>query len=329
MLRYRKSAHSASRSITPRKRMRVGLHLQIAGLGVTSVLLTGALCLAGLHIGARAQQEADASVSLKAHVAAVSLGYLEARQVAVEFLQSPSEALIEKHNGILKRSLQHLASIETYVAPLPEGDPLKKMTALQSGLNLYSTRFQNLVAAQRVLGFDDAQGLRGRLRSAIAALRTRVSEVSQVNVTGWINAMRLFEKDFIIGGEEKDADKVKALAEGLEEKFETIDLAPASRQDLLALVKAYDDAFFAFSVSQGSLNEERSDFATVFDRNRPTLNTLIEAADERFSSAQQTAVQTHERLTWAIPLTVILVGLIAILWGRRIANVIKSARRRR
>jgi methyl-accepting chemotaxis protein len=77
--------------------LRIGLKLQIALLGITGVLFTGAICLAGLHLAARTQLESDQSVNLRLHVLGLSANYLEARQIANEFLRKHDEKLIDKH----------------------------------------------------------------------------------------------------------------------------------------------------------------------------------------------------------------------------------------
>ena len=123
-------------------RLRVSLKIQIALLGILGVLLTGAICLAGLNFAASAQVESDQSVSLRQHVVGLSANYLEAGQIATEFLRKHDEKQIDRHAGVLDAALAHLRAIETFVDQLPDGDPLKQNGALLSGLNLYKTRFQ-------------------------------------------------------------------------------------------------------------------------------------------------------------------------------------------
>lgn len=38
---------------------------------------------------------------------------------------------------------------------LRDDDPMKEATSLRSVINLYATRFQNVVSAQRNLGFNE------------------------------------------------------------------------------------------------------------------------------------------------------------------------------
>ena len=67
-------------------RFRIGLKIQIALLGILGVLFTGAVCLVGLNLAAMTQLESDQSVNLRMHVLGLSANYLEAGQIATEFL---------------------------------------------------------------------------------------------------------------------------------------------------------------------------------------------------------------------------------------------------
>ena len=53
-------------------RIRIGLKIQIALLGIVGVVLTGVTCLAGLELAARAQLESDQSVNLRQQVVELS-----------------------------------------------------------------------------------------------------------------------------------------------------------------------------------------------------------------------------------------------------------------
>ncbi|MCK1623402.1 hypothetical protein IVA98_09330 [Bradyrhizobium sp. 160] len=61
---------------------------------------------------------------------------------------------------------------------LRDDDPMKEATSLRSVINLYATRFQNVVSAQRNLGFNEKEGVQGKLRMAVRALEHPVSELN-------------------------------------------------------------------------------------------------------------------------------------------------------
>jgi methyl-accepting chemotaxis protein len=309
------------------KPLRIGLRTQIALLGIVGVFLTGAVCLAGLHVGAESQREADESVKLQSHVAGLSQSYLAARQAGAEFLRKPDEKWIPKHQEIVEQALSHLSEIEKAVAPLANENPLKKVSALRAGMNLYATRFQNLISAQRVVGFNETQGLQGKLRDTVHQLEHRLSELDQPRLTILMLMMRRHEKDFMLRNDEKYGDELRKRVSEFGAALASADLNPDVKSDIAGLVRSYESSFMAFMVSLGTLNDEADDFAAVFDQNRPTLTALSKAAEERYEAAQKNASSTRDFLTWTIRLAIPAIGLFALLFGQRIARSISRMTR--
>jgi methyl-accepting chemotaxis protein len=303
-------------------RLRVGLRIQIALLGILGVLLTGAICLAGLNLAANAQVESDQSVNLRQHVIGLSANYLEAGQIATEFLRKHDEKQIDRHAGILDAALAHLGAIETFVDRLPDGDPLKQNGALLSGLNLYKTRFQNLVSMQRALGLNENQGFQGKLRDAVHNVETKLAEFDQPRLANLMLLMRRHEKDFMLHGDEKYGDEFTKRQSEFADGLKISGLSDAVRDEISSLMKAYRENFNRYMVTQSSLNDEVDDFATVFQRNRPALDALVKAADERYRLSEAHATQLRHYLIWTIAGATFGIGLLAVFFGHRIASSI-------
>src|ERR1700681_1009372 len=104
-------------------RFRTSLKIQIALLGIIGVVLIGSVCLVGLNYVAGAQLESDQSVNLRQHLVGLSANYLEAGQIANEFLRKHDEKLIDKHGAIVDKALAHLSEIEAFAEKLGDGDP--------------------------------------------------------------------------------------------------------------------------------------------------------------------------------------------------------------
>lgn len=301
-------------------RFRVGLKIQIAMLGILGVLFTGAICLVGLNVVAMTQRESDQSVNLRLHVLGLSANYLEAGQIATEFLRKPDEKLLDRHAGVVEAALGHLSAIENFVEKLEDGDPLKQISALRSGLNLYQTRFHNMISIQRVLGLNENEGLLGKLRSAVRLFETKLAEVNQPQLSVLELTMRRDEKDFMLHGDEKYDDDFSKQRSEFGDALKASDLTAGVQEELSSLMKAYNEGFLAFTVTQSSLNDEVDDFATVFQRNRPTLEALVKAADDRYRLSEARAAMLWQSLLWIIAGATLCIGLVAIYFGQRIAN---------
>jgi methyl-accepting chemotaxis protein len=207
-------------------------------LGILGVLFVGAICLAGLNLSASAQFESDQSVNLRQQIVGLSSNYLEAGQIATEFLRKHDEKLIEQHAGVLSAALEHLAAAEAFIDRLPEGDPLKQNSALRSGLNLYKTRFQNLVSIQRVLGLKENQGLQGKLRLAVSAVEDKLAQLNEPRLALLMTMMRRHEKDFMLRGEERDGDEFSKRQSEFGDALKASALTDAARNDLSSLMKS-------------------------------------------------------------------------------------------
>jgi len=301
---------------------RIGLRVQIALLGIVGVLLTGAICLAGLKLADNAQQQSAQRIALREHVVALSSNYLEAGLIATAFLRKPADKLIADHKAVVASAQRHLDAIEQMIGQFDDGDPLKQTSALRSGFNLYLTRFQNLVSAQQVLGFNENQGLQGKLRAAVHQVESRLAEFDQPRLANLMLMMRRHEKDFMLRGDEKYADQFDKRIGEFGDALAASELPAAVKTELAALIKSYNAGFLAFSVSQSTLNDEAADFVTVYQRNRPTLDALIAAAEERYQSSEASALELRRLLAWAIGGATLCIGILALLFGQRIARAI-------
>src|SRR5712671_562444 len=84
-------------------RFHLGLKTQIAALGLGGVAVIGVIYFIGLRFQGEAQRTADSSARLESLMANVTEGFLEARQLAAEFLQKRDEKLIVRHQAVLTR----------------------------------------------------------------------------------------------------------------------------------------------------------------------------------------------------------------------------------
>ncbi|MGX7745064.1 methyl-accepting chemotaxis protein [Rhodopseudomonas parapalustris] len=314
--------HSASKRLlkSPFNRIKIGLRIQIALLGLIGVALVGAACLVGLRSAADAERRSDASVALRFDVMQLSSDYLQAGLIAHEFLRTSDEKLIAKHDAVAASAKSRLQDIERRLGQSDGDEATKQSTALLAGLNLYLTRFQNLLSAKHVLGLTEQDGLQGRLRDATKRLEAKLAEIDDPRLSVLMLTMRRLEKEFIQKGREKDGDALIERASDFAAALTKSDLAPDRAKELTALIGGYKSSFLAFMVSQQSLNEEIDDFASVFARNRPTLDALVASAETRYRASQASAAEVQSLLNWIVGGVTLAMAALALLVGQRIAN---------
>ena len=321
------SISQSLRNTFQKLKVHVGLRVQIALLGLLSVGAIGAICLAGLYFDAQAQAEAGRALKLRHEVASLATGYLEAGQVANAFMRTREDNNVARHEEIVNTLLAGLASIESVMKQSADGDDAKSDSALRSGLSIYRTRFNNIVSMQRQLGLKESEGLQGRLRNAVHEAEAKLAPHDVPRLTQLMLLMRRHEKDFMLRGGDKYGEDFDNRQEQFASALPQSGLPPAVQDDIEAAMKASSPSFAGFQVTQSLLNDEIADFATVFQRNRPGLDELIKTADDRYSRAGARAAEVRQIMTWAIAGATLLIGLLAAIFGQRIANAVAGMTR--
>ena len=272
-------------------RLSFGLRGKILALGLAGVVVVSAIFMLGMQLDQQSRATAEQFSRLAASTGRLSEGLLQGRQIATEFLQKPTDAKITTHNEVLKRSAGSLDEIEQFVATLPADDPLRQASSFRSGINMYTTQFSNVVAAQKLLGFNEEQGLQGKLRGAVHSVESRLKQLDQPRLAVLMLMMRRHEKDFMLRGDEKYGDELKKRVGEFAAEMKKTDIPQAAQAEISKLIDVYQSSFIAFMTGQTSLNEEAADLAQTYGRLRPSLVAVRQAADDKLASLQSELAQ--------------------------------------
>lgn len=309
--------------MTP-SRLRFGLRAQIAALGMGGVLLLGAIYTTGLRTQERQQGTADDSTRLRGAVAALAEDLLTARQAETEFLLQRREPMIAAREARVARASERLKEIEAQVAPLAAEDPIKRAEAIRAGLNVYETRFQNVAAAQRTLGFTERDGLQASLRAAVHQIETRLAAFDEPRLSVLMLMMRRHEKDFMLRGDEKYGDALRDRVAEFGPALAASTLAPDARTEIDGLLKAYAGRFLAYLAGASTLKEEADDLAAIYGRLQPLVaevRAAVEARHEQtLAEIAESRALTTALMWWTIGLTVLSAGALSLWVGRRIST---------
>ena len=306
--------------LTGRFRVQLGLRTQILLLGVAGMVVVGAIYLVGLKVEENSRQVAERFGQLESLTAKVSEGLLQAREIATTFLQKPNDKKVAAHEETVKASIGRLAEIEEIAGALPEGDPIRQATSFRAVIGSYTTRFSNVVSAQKLVGFNENDGLQGKLRNAVHSVESKLKTYDQPRLAVLMLMMRRHEKDFMLRGEEKYGDELnKRVSEFLTE-LKTADLPADAKPEIAKLIDTYKTSFMAFMVGQGSLNEEAEDLAQIYERLRPNLNNVRNAADQRLASVKAELAMVRSYVFWSICVTVAIMMAAALWFGRALTE---------
>jgi methyl-accepting chemotaxis protein len=296
--------------------MRFGLRAQIQVLGMAGVAVVGTIYLLGLEIEQRSARTADQFTTLASLTAKVSEAMLQARELATSFLRKPNDKKLSEHNASLAAVADHIPQIERFIQDLPDGDPMRQASAIRPALNNYTTRFSNVASAQKLLGFNENDGLQGKLRTAVHSVEQELKKHDQPQLSILMLMMRRHEKDFMLRGEEKYGDQLEKRFDEFSEELAKSQLPTATKDDIKKLMQTYRQSFLAYMVGQTTLTEEADDLTQIYERIKPTLGAVRKAADERLVLERNELASVQAYVFYSICITIGAVGLFAFLFGR-------------
>lgn len=186
----------------------LGLRTQVLLLGVTGVLVVGMIYLAGRQIEDQSRAVAERFTKLESETARLSESLLQGREIATGFLQKPNDKKVAAHDETLRAATSHLSAVEEIAGALSEDDPLRKALSFRPVISSYATRFSNVVAAQKLVGFNENDGLQGKLRAAVHSVESKLKAFDQPRLAVLMLMMRRHEKDFMLRGDDKYSDEI-------------------------------------------------------------------------------------------------------------------------
>jgi methyl-accepting chemotaxis protein len=130
--------------------------------------------------------------------------------------------------------------------------------------------------------------------------------------------MRRHEKDFMLRGDEKYGDElIKRVGEFLTELAKA-DLPDDAKAEIKKLIDSYKSSFLAFMAGQSTLTEEAEDLAQIYDRLRPNLEVVRNAAAKRLEAVRDDLLVLRRFVVWSIGVTVAVMIITAFWFGRRL-----------
>jgi methyl-accepting chemotaxis protein len=256
----------------------------------------------------RNTEVADASRDLKA-------GLLTMRAATTIFVAHPTDAEAASFDDGQAMAMKCLDRIEASLSATQQDT----ITPLRITVRDLKSSFESLVTEEKVLGFDEAQGVTAELIAASNAVEniiqnelSWVAAVDSGNLTASLLTMRRYEIEYRLTrdpvAQRHFADEVKHF----NAVFESVDGAPAMKEKLNTQVQAYSRGFAQWVASTDNIQPLLALIARDTASVLPEADRIIETAEFNASSAGTalaiSRVQTKRFIVW-VGLAVVLIGL--------------------
>jgi methyl-accepting chemotaxis protein len=314
-------------------RWRFGLGLRIGtvgAFGLFGLALVAGAYLVGDAIQARLQRDADASAALMRVAEALAQEASDTRRLEIEFLLGPKASLASDHAAAVERFSKRLDGLDTQFAARSEDDGLlRQVRALRSTAAECWQEFKNVVAAQQTLGYDENNGLLGRLRDSVHAVEADLLKSdADPHLAVLMLMMRRHEKDFLARLDPKYGEEMKKRAAEFATALSAADLPSQVKSDIAGKMADYQRGFGALLDGRLGLVEETGDLTKAYAEVQPLIADFEAAISSKYDAAQTGIAATRSSvrtwMIWGFVLVSIGVGLAAWLIGRGITRPVRA-----
>ena len=229
----------------------------------------------------RDTEVADASRDLKA-------GLLLMRLATTQFVAHPSEEQVREFARGQELALHSLGRIEATVASSgQDAIPALRVTVQDLG-----TRFAGVVREQRVLGFEESEGLNAELGATSSAVETTIHEdlswVARLDIGKLLASLLSMRRDEIEyrlthapAAERRFLDEIT----NFNNLFESVDGAPPMKRRLNEKVRAYNSAFTQWVAATDKIAPLLAVITSDAERVVPAADRIAEIAQSSAGEA--------------------------------------------
>ena len=293
-----------SKLFTIKQRLFLGLLISVVGM-IVVVVLSSKLNTTQMRLA-----------TIKQKLDTIEILILQERRNEKDFLA-------RKNPKYIIRFQKNMAKLEDEIASLK--DLLSKadiatdeVVKLRNKLKIYKMQFSNIATQMKKIGFDEKDGLRGELRSAVHRAEKDVRDVKNSKLLSDILMLRRNEKDFIIRLQEKYLQKHTKNYEKFLNDLTLSNIDEKNKTLIRQSMQNYRDKFKSFSnaYKKLGLNEKSGLLGTLRDAvhaTDATLANLLSVTDETLTREYN---QAKVILYSTVVLTLLLlVGFIAYVIG--------------
>ncbi len=254
--------------------------------------------------------------------------FLMMRRAEKDFLLRMVESYLTQY----EKARETAAGLAAELAAAPQ--PTIASAGAEVGRRLAESgqAFAAMTTAYREFGFDENQGLMGRLRASAHKAEADATAAGQPQLTAAILQLRRHEKDFLLRRDDGYLKKFDAAVADLNTRLADPAVPPATRAAVSEDLVAYAADFRKVVELAGAARAAAAKLSAAFADAQPRLEAIAAEAGELAARAERARVEAGNwirgAMLAAVVLTIVLSLTASLLLGRNIGgllNQIKSA----
>ncbi|WP_417819397.1 methyl-accepting chemotaxis protein [Terasakiella sp.] len=246
-----------------------------------------------------------------------------------DFIAHPNEAKAETFNRLNHELDQSLKTLESLVK---DKSIIQQLDAHQKEIDQL---FNQLKESLTILGYNEKEGQRGKLRNAVHSIETELKDIQVKSIGTTLDIanqltikmlmMRRHEKDYIIrGNREKYLGRVNKRAAEFREILAPAPFTDTIKEKLDTLLSTYVQELSTYAETKENLFQIKSKFEDHISQSGVKLATFAQQAD----NTAQTALMEAQSARNEMQLNLLIGALFAIslmtILGLSIARIIVS-----
>ncbi len=223
---------------------------------ITGLVLVSSLLLGWLHQSAANKlTEIDDRTARAARQMELLDGLAGDAPLAVNLAALYARTGLAETGNLADKALQRTASdAEDLARGIDEPELVADVARVKTTLEHLRKSWDNMHKRRQELGESEEQGLRGRLRDAVHRAERELKQARADKLTITMLMLRRHEKDFIIRGKQKYADKWKKRFDLFMRQLEKARIPDNVREDVRSAMNAYHEGFLAYVQGQKNLD---------------------------------------------------------------------------
>ncbi|KLN61852.1 hypothetical protein WH96_06085 [Kiloniella spongiae] len=308
------------------RNLKLAYQVNLTGIiALMGFIIVGGILFTSSKTVLSSQETQTRSAKAMELVSSVKYEFLNARRREKDFLIRLNEKYIGQHAEVITKASSELTQLRNL---LTEPDVLTAIDMTQDGIKKYQTQFDLVTNEWIKMGLSEEEGLRGKLRSSVHNVESKLKEFKNDRLLVTMLMMRRHEKDFLLRLQDKYIGRMDTRLEEFSADLAKSDIPTASKKEVSTLLASYLSDFKALAATRLQTENNIKLLSAIFADMAPHFDLVFENTQKNFHEAATkgtTAVNDSQNLTLMMIIIVTLIVLtIGLLIGKGITIPLKS-----